>query len=92
MPWGLHCFWLYVGKILNCEKNSLKSISSQEQAIAKGMKPSQASFLLSSAGVGSLIGRISMGFVCDKVTNNFGKEKIVYTIIVGNIINGSGNF
>ena len=32
-----------------------------------------------------------MGFVCDKVTNNFGKEKIVFTIIVGNIINGSGN-
>ena len=46
--------------------------------------------MLSSAGVGSLIGRISMGFVCDKVTNNFGKEKIVFTIIAGNFINGSG--
>ena len=67
------------------------SISFQEQAIAKGIKPTKASLLLSSAGVGSLIGRVSMGFVCDKVTNNFGKEKIVFTIIVGNIINGSGN-
>ena len=32
-----------------------------------------------------------MGFVCDKVTNYIGKEKIVLTIVVGNIINGSGN-
>ena len=63
----------------------------QEQAIAKGIKPSKASLLLSSVGVGSLIGRISMGFVCDEVTNYFGKEKIVFTIVVGNIINGLGN-
>ena len=32
-----------------------------------------------------------MGFVCDEVTNYFGKEKIMFNIVVGNIINGSGN-
>ena len=70
----------------------LNSNSSQEQAIAKGIEPSKASLLLSSAGVGNLIGRITMGLVCDEVTKYFGKEKIVFTIVVGNIINGSGNF
>ena len=63
----------------------------QEQAIAKGIEPSKASLLLSSVGIGSLIGRISMGFVCDEVKNYFGEEKIVFTIVVGNIINGLGN-
>ena len=71
-------------------KSVLKMLH-QEQAIAKGIEPSKASLLLSSVGIGSLIGRISMGFVCDEVTNYFGKEKIVFTIVGGNIINGLGN-
>ena len=79
-------------KLAYTEKCLLNNSSSQEQAIAKGIEPSEASLLLSSAGTGNLIGRISMGFVCDEVTKYFGKEKIVFTIIVGNIINGSGIF
>ena len=50
-----------------------------------------SSLLLSSVGVGSLIGRVTMGLVCDQVMNHFGTEKIVFTIIIGNIVNGSGN-
>ena len=31
-----------------------------------------------------------MGLICDYVTRKHGKDKVVFTIIIGNIINGLG--
>ena len=62
----------------------------QEQAISKGIDPGAASLLFSSMGVGGFIGRVGMGLVCDTVTRRLGEDKVVYTIIIGNIINGLG--
>lgn len=41
-------------------------------------------------GVGSFIGRVGMGLICDTVTRRLGENKVVHTIIIGNIINGLG--
>ena len=62
----------------------------QEQAISKGIDPRNASWLFSSMGVGSFIGRVGMGLICDSVTRQHGEDKVVFTIIIGNIINGLG--
>ena len=62
----------------------------QDQAISKGIDPATASWLFSSMGVGSFIGRVGMGLICDTVTRRLGEDKVVYTIIVGNIVNGLG--
>ena len=41
-------------------------------------------------GVGSFIGRVGMGLICDTVTRRLGEDQVVHTIIIGNIINGLG--
>ena len=41
-------------------------------------------------GAGSFIGRVGMGLICDTVTRRLGENKVVHTIIIGNIINGLG--
>ena len=61
-----------------------------EQAISKGIDPGTASWLISSMGVGSFIGRVGMGLICDTVTRRLGEDQVVHTIIIGNIINGLG--
>ena len=64
------------------------SYHAQDQAISKGIDPATASWLFSSIGVGSFIGRVGMGLICNTVTRRLEEDKVVYSIIIGNIVKG----
>ena len=48
-----------------------------------------SSWLFSSMGVGNCLGRIVLGKVSDEVVQKWGHKKIVYVIIITNLMNAS---
>lgn len=60
-----------------------------DHAISFGFNPEVSSWLFSSMGVGNCLGRIVLGKVSDEVVQKWGHKKIVYVIIITNLMNAS---
>ena len=55
-----------------------------------GFSPETSSWLFSSMGLASCLGRLIIGKVIDEVIRRWGTLKIIYVMIMMNLINGFG--